>query len=122
MNFLICDDASVIRRMHTNVLTEHGIQEENIYHAKDGQEAVAVARDTEIHVFLIDWNMPNMKGVDLARVLRKLDGYEKTPIVMITAEAGRYSVIEAIEAGVTDYIIKPIKSNILWDKISKYIE
>ena len=65
--------------------------------------------------------MPGLNGLDFTKAIRTIDKYKDTPIIMVTSEAAKYNVVEAIEAGVTNYIIKPIKGDILWSKIEKYI-
>jgi len=66
--------------------------------------------------------MPRLNGLDFVRQLRSMEAYRSTPIIMITSEAARYNVVEAIQAGVTNYIVKPIKGNALFEKIGKYLE
>ncbi len=122
MKILVVEDSSVMRRIHKNTLKENNISDENIIEAADGQEAIKLAGENEIGLFLIDWNMPKLNGLDLVKQLRGLLQYEETPIIMITSEAAKYNVLEAVEAGVTNYIIKPVRGNTLWDKIKKYIE
>jgi len=64
--------------------------------------------------------MPRLNGLELVQTLRVMEEYEKTPIIMITSEAARYSVVEAVKAGVTNYLVKPVKANQIWEKIGKY--
>lgn len=122
MKILVIDDSGVMRRIHKNTLTEHNIQENDIIEAVDGKEALEIAGKEDIGLFLIDWNMPKVDGLKLVKTLRSMDQYSETPLIMITSEAAKYSVMEAIQAGVTNYIVKPIRGDTLWDKLSKYIE
>jgi two-component system chemotaxis response regulator CheY len=122
MNILIVDDSGVMRRIHKGILLERGIPETDILEAEDGKVALEMARSKPVGLFLVDWNMPNLNGLEFVRALRAMDAYRTTPIVMITSEAARYSVVEAIQAGVTNYVVKPIKGNALWEKIGKFLE
>lgn len=99
MKVLICDDAKVIRRLHTNLLIEKGFKEKDIYHAENGLAALKLVKEVDIDLFIIDWNMPDLNGLHLTKTLRLIERYQNTPIIMVTAEAGKYNVIEAIKAG-----------------------
>ncbi|MBI9100680.1 MAG: response regulator, partial [Spirochaetaceae bacterium] len=71
----------------------------------------------DIDILLVDWNMPQLNGLDLVKKLRSHNKYVKLPIIMITSEAAKYNVIEAVKAGVNDYLIKPIGDLALLRKI-----
>lgn len=122
MDILIIDDSLVMRNINKNILMEHNIAEGNIICAKDGEEALKFARAGKISLFLVDWNMPKLDGIGFVKIIRTMDEYKTTPIIMVTSEAAKYMVVEAVKAGVTNYIVKPIKPNILWEKIKKYLE
>ena len=121
MSILIVDDSSVMRRIHRNTLIEHGVSEEEVVEAADGAEALARAQKEFVRLFLVDWNMPKMDGFQFVKAIRAIPRYAATPIIMITSEAAKYNVVEAISAGVTNYVVKPIKGDILWQKIAKYV-
>jgi two-component system chemotaxis response regulator CheY len=122
MKILVVDDAMVMRNIHKNILKEHSISENDLLEAENGEKALKLAIENKIDLFLLDWNMPKLNGLELVKKIRSIKHYQKTPIIMITAEAARYNIIDAIEAGVTNYVVKPIKGNVLWEKISKYIK
>jgi two-component system chemotaxis response regulator CheY len=122
VKILIIDDSQVMRRIHRNILIEHGVLEDDLLEAEDGAEALAIADTMEVGLFLVDWNMPRIDGFELVQTIRAMARYEKTPIVMITSEAAKYNVVDAINAGVTNYVVKPIKGDLLWKKLSKYVE
>ena len=122
MNILIVDDSGVMRRIHKGILMERGVAESDIVEAQDGKVALEHARTKSIGLFLVDWNMPNLDGLEFVRTLRAMDAYRTTPIIMITSEAARYKVVEAVQAGVTSYVVKPIKGDALYDKIGKYLQ
>ncbi len=122
MKFLIVDDSTVIRNIHKNLLKEKKFSEEGILEADNGATALELAVLNDIDLFLVDWNMPGINGLDFVKKIRGMAKYAETPIIMVTSEAAKYMVVEAIEAGVTNYIVKPIHGNVLWEKISKYIK
>jgi len=117
---LIIDDSGVMRRIHMNALREHNVDDADMIQAEDGATALQLAQSEKIDLFLVDWNMPRLNGLELVQTLRIMEEYEKTPIIMITSEAARYSVVEAVKAGVTNYLVKPVKANQIWEKIGKY--
>ena len=121
MNFLVIDDSGVMRRIHKNILLEHKIDESQIFEAENGEVAVKIAEKEDIGLFLLDWNMPKLDGLKFVQIVRSIKKYEDTPIIMITSEAAKYNVVDAISAGVTNYVVKPIKGDILWEKISRYV-
>jgi two-component system chemotaxis response regulator CheY len=110
-----------MRRIHKNTLVEHKFPEQHIFEAEDGEKALGIAKEMEIGLFLVDWNMPKIDGFKFVQLVRDMPQYENTPIVMITSEAAKYNVLEAVNAGVTNYVVKPIKGKVLWEKISKYL-
>jgi len=121
MKILIIDDSGVMRRIHKNVLIERGIAEDDLIEAEDGQVALALATKFPIDLFLLDWNMPRLNGLEFVKAVRALVQYQRTPIIMITSEAARYSVLEAIQAGVTNYVVKPVQGEALYAKLGPYL-
>ena len=111
-----------MRRIHINTLKEQNIAEADMVEAEDGQKALEIALKEKIDLFLLDWNMPKLNGLEFVKKLRAVDQYKQTPVIMITSEAAKYNVVEAIKAGVTNYVIKPVRGNTLWEKIGKYFE
>lgn len=121
MKILVIEDSGVMRRIHKNTLISNHVNEEDIIEAVDGTEALKIADQQKIDLFLVDWNMPKLNGLTLVKYLRSMEQYKNTPIIMITSEAAKYNVMEAIDAGVTNYVVKPIKGDILWNKLKEYI-
>ena len=104
MRGLVVDDSSVMRKVLPGALSRVNISE--VDEAPDGKVAVAlVAGDKEYDVILMDWNMPNMTGIEAVRAIR--DSGDSTPIIMVTTEAEKERVIEAVKSGANSYIIKP---------------
>ena len=96
-------------------------KEEDLLEAEDGENALKRAASEDVGMFLVDWNMPKLNGLEFVKKIRAIPKYETAPIIMITSEAAKYNVIEATKVGVTNYVVKPIKGNELWKKLSQYI-
>ena len=113
--FLVVDDFETMRRVTANQLRQLGA--DKIVMAKDGKEALAILKRQTVHVILSDWNMPVMSGIELLREVRSDDKLFVLPFLMITAEADRDRVQEAIQAGVTCVLLKPYSSNLLLERL-----
>jgi two-component system chemotaxis response regulator CheY len=114
MKFLVVDDSSTMRRIVVNSLQRIGFSA--TVEAADGKEALEKF-DSSVTFVITDWNMPNMTGTELARALRGRDDGKNVPILMVTARSVREDIIEAMEAGVNNYIVKPFTPQILKEKI-----
>lgn len=112
---LVVDDSGPMRAIVIRALNSVGVTE--IVEAADGEEALKLFRCSSFSLVLTDLNMPNKNGIELVRELRS-DGSE-VPIIMLTTEAERSSVITAIQAGVSDYLIKPFDSCLLKKKLER---
>lgn len=115
MKILLVDDSRTIRNIQKNTLRTLGY--EDVVEAADGVEALACLGKTPVDLMLVDWNMPNMDGITLIRKVRETD--KKTPIIMVTTEAEKTRVIEAIKAGVNNYVVKPFTAETLSEKINQ---
>lgn len=110
---LVVDDFATMRKIIKKVLAELGYT--NIQEADDGQTAWPLieqaARDGSPFGFVVcDWNMPGMTGIDLLRHVRKADSVKETPFMLVTAESEQKNVVEAVQAGVSDYVVKPFNA------------
>ncbi|NVO05399.1 MAG: response regulator, partial [Rhodoferax sp.] len=113
--FLVVDDFETMRRVTLNQLRQLGA--EKILLAKDGREALKILKTQTVHVVLSDWSMPVMTGIELLREVRADEKLFVLPFLMITAEADRSRVQEAIGAGVTCVLLKPYSSNQLLERL-----
>jgi len=113
MKALVVDDSMTIRRIVIKALGIAGISETS--EACDGAEAVAAAAADTFDIILLDWNMPKMSGIEALRAIRQ-EG-NKTPVIMVTTEAEKSRVIEAIKTGANDYLIKPFTPDQLAEKV-----
>jgi two-component system chemotaxis response regulator CheY len=116
MKFLVVDDSPTMRRIVANSLQTLGVS--NIVEAEDGKDAITKL-DAETFDFIItDWNMPNMNGLELTKYIRSDTGkYGNIPILMVTTRGLKQDVIEALQAKVNNYVIKPFTPPVLKEKI-----
>lgn len=120
LDVLLVDDLSHMRRLMKGILRNMGFR--SLYEAGDGKEALKVLENHDIGLIISDWNMPNMTGIEFLKAVRCMEKYKKTPFFMITAEATRENIIEAMQAGVNNYAVKPIQPHIVEDKIRKLMD
>ncbi|PWI35091.1 chemotaxis protein CheY [Vibrio albus] len=120
MKILIVDDFSTMRRIVKNLLRDLGFN--NTQEADDGLTALPMLKNGEFDFVVTDWNMPGMQGIDLLRNIRADDELKHLPVLMITAEAKREQIIEAAQAGVNGYIVKPFTAATLKEKLDKIFE
>ena len=90
--------------------------------ADDGSTALPMLQSGSFDFLVTDWNMPIMSGIDLLRQVRADDKLKHLPVLMVTAEAKRDQIIEAAQAGVNGYVVKPFTAQVLKDKIEKIFE
>lgn len=114
---LVVDDFPTMRRIVKNLLKQLGY--ENIDEAEDGVAALAKLKNGGYGLVVSDWNMPNMEGIDLLRAVRAEPVVKDIPFLMVTAEAEKEKVIEAIKAGVDNYVVKPFTAEVLKEKLEK---
>ena len=114
MKIMLVDDSRTIRNIQKNVLAQLGYTE--VVEAADGVEALNQIGSARPDLVLIDWNMPNMDGITLVRKIRETD--KRLPLIMCTTEAEKSRVLEAIKAGVNNYVVKPFTAETLAEKIN----
>ena len=120
MKILIVDDFSTMRRIIKNLLRDLGFN--NTSEADDGNTALPMLQASSFDFLITDWNMPGMTGIDLLRAVRADERLVGLPVLMVTAEAKRDQIIEAAQAGVNGYIVKPFTAVTLKEKIDKIFE
>ncbi len=120
MKILIVDDFSTMRRIIKNLLRDLGFN--NTAEADDGNTALPMLQKGGFDFLVTDWNMPGMTGIDLLRAVRNDPQLASLPVLMVTAEAKREQIVEAAEAGVNGYIIKPFTAATLKEKLDKIFE
>jgi len=120
MKILIVDDFSTMRRIIKNLLRDLGFN--NTQEADDGNTALPMLQTGEFDFLVTDWNMPGMQGIDLLKAVRAEGNISSLPVLMVTAESKREQIVEAAQAGVNGYIVKPFTAQTLKEKIDKIWE
>lgn len=120
MKILIVDDFSTMRRIIKNLLRDLGFN--NTHEADDGTTALPILKEGGYDFLVTDWNMPGMSGIELLKKIRTDSALASLPTLMVTAEAKRDQIVEAAEAGVNGYVVKPFTAQILKEKIDKIFE
>lgn len=117
MKVLIVDDFATMRRILRNILKQIGFS--NISEADDGKTALKELKKEQFDLVLCDWNMPEMPGIELLKAVRSDDQLKGLPFVMVTAEAQKENIVEAVKAGVSNYIVKPFTAETVSEKLNK---
>lgn len=120
MKILIVDDFSTMRRIIKNLLRDLGFT--NTEEADDGHSALPMLQSAKFDFLITDWNMPGMTGIELLKAVRADEKIASLPVLMVTAEAKREQIIEAAQAGVNGYVVKPFTAAALKEKIEKIFE
>ena len=118
MKVLVVDDSSTMRRIIKNSLER--LEFNNIDEAADGAEGFGKANGCGL--IITDWNMPEMNGLELVQKLRGSDAHKTTPIIMVTTEAGKNEIVDAIKNGVNNYIVKPFTRDVLKEKLEAVLK
>ncbi|MDE3153647.1 MAG: response regulator [Acidobacteriota bacterium] len=116
MRFLVVDDSSTMRRIIINTLNKLGHQD--VLEAGNGREGIErLSNVGSVDLIITDWNMPEMSGIDFIRTLRAMDNHKNLPVLMVTTNAAKDDIVQAMEAGVNHYIVKPFTPDTFKDKI-----
>lgn len=117
MKVLVADDSGVMRKIIIRGLNGCGIQ--SVVEATDGKQGWEVFQSASFDLVMTDWNMPGMTGLEFLKEIRASGS--TIPVIMVTTEGEKGKVIEAIQAGVTDYLCKPFEQDELQAKLEKYV-
>jgi two-component system chemotaxis response regulator CheY len=120
LTVLIVDDSRIMRNTVKGMFSDMQITCSFI-EASNGEDALEQLSMCPINLVLLDWNMPKLSGIDFLKMVRAMDKYKNLPIVMVTSESAKYNVIEALKNGATDYLTKPVNSQIFKEKLSKIL-
>lgn len=112
---LVVDDFATMRKIIRNVLKQIGF--EDIVEAEDGTAALQILKREKVGLVVTDWNMPNLSGLELLRSIRQTPQCARLPVLMVTAEGLKEHVLEAVKAGVSNYVVKPFTAEVLQEKI-----
>ena len=118
LKVLVVDDMSTMRRIVKNVLKQIGFSD--MVEAENGQDALNKLKAMgDVGLVVSDWNMPVMQGIDLLRAVRADPDLKHLPFLMVTAEAQKENIVEAVQAGVSNYVVKPFTAEALQGKLEK---
>ena len=117
MKIIVVDDFSTMRRIIKNILRQ--LELNNVQEADDGATAWPKIQSEPFDLVITDWNMPKMSGLELLKNIRNDDNLKDIPVLMVTAEALKENIIEAVKAGVSNYIIKPFTAETMQEKLEK---
>ena len=117
MKILIVDDFATMRKILKNVLTQIGFK--NIMEAEDGEAALKALKKDKYDLVLCDWSMPEMPGIELLGKIRSDNDLKEVPFIMVTAETNKDKILEAVKAGVSNYIVKPFTTETVDEKLKQ---
>jgi two-component system chemotaxis response regulator CheY len=117
MKVLVVDDFATMRRIIKNILLQLGFK--NILEADDGTTAWEILNKEKVDLIISDWNMPKMTGIELLKKVRGDDRFKDLPFLMVTAEAQKENIVEAVKYRVSQYIVKPFTPETLQEKLKK---
>src|SRR5262245_46642802 len=115
MRFLIVDDSSTMRRIIINTLNKLGHQD--VQEAGNGKEGLDRLTSGPVDMIITDWNMPEMSGIDFIRAVRTSSNVKDVPVLMVTTNAAKDDIVEALKAGVNSYVVKPFTPETMKEKI-----
>jgi two-component system, chemotaxis family, chemotaxis protein CheY len=115
ISILIADDYALTRDMVRSILKQYGFG--NVLAVEDGRRALEKIREMPLDLVICDWNMPGMSGLEVLRAVRADQRFRKLRFLMLTAESYRENVVEALKAGVSDYMVKPFTAMVLAEKL-----
>ena len=116
MRALVVDDAKVVRHILSELVKGYGFE---TFDAEDGADALKVLENIgTVDLMLVDWNMPNMNGLEFVKEVRKNDAHAAAKIMMVTTESEMDNVIQALEAGADEYVMKPFTKESINEKLA----
>jgi two-component system chemotaxis response regulator CheY len=116
---LIVDDFATMRRILKNILKKIGFTQ--ILEADDGSNALKLLEKEKVDLVISDWNMPKMTGLEFLKAVRSNTAFKDLPFLMVTAEAQKQNIIEAVQAGVSNYVVKPFTEEVITEKLAKIL-
>jgi two-component system chemotaxis response regulator CheY len=119
MKFLVVDDSPTMRRIVINALHSFGYND--VIEASDGQDALAILYTEKIDFVITDWNMPNMNGLELTKAIRNDATFGTLPVLMVTTRGIKEDIVQALQAKVNNYIVKPFTPAVLKEKIQAIV-
>ena len=115
---LVVDDSRIMRNIVKNTFSTLKIPCDFL-EAENGAKALRLLETNKVSIIFLDWNMPEMDGIQFLKKVRSMPDYKNLPIIMVTSEAAKYNVVEALQSGATDYIVKPVHEKVFLEKLSE---
>ena len=119
MKILIVDDSGTMRSIEKSILVELGVKD--ILEAADGLLALKAVIANKVDLILMDWNMPNLSGIDALKSLKANPASKSIPVIMVTSESEKSHILEAVRIGAVNYIVKPFSPSIVKEKLAQYM-
>ena len=119
MRILIVDDSVAMRHVERTMLEDMGFSD--IAEAADGSQALKMVASGKFDLILLDWKMPVLSGLDTLKQLKANPDFKSIPVVMVTSESNKSKILEAIQSGAANYIIKPFSDEVLKEKLEPFI-
>lgn len=120
LKILAVDDSPTMRRIIINTLKRAGYAD--VVEAGDGKDAIAKLKVENVNFIITDWNMPEMDGLTFVTTIRGMDQFKDLPILMVTTRSVKDDIVEALKAGVNNYIVKPFTPDTLKEKIEQVLK
>jgi len=118
LKVLVVDDSKIMRNTMKSVFGQMKIACEFV-EADDGTDALLQLAREHIELVLLDWSMPKLSGLEFLKKIRSVEKFKSLPIIMVTSKTAKVNVIEAIQCGATDYVTKPINTELFIEKLSR---
>ena len=120
LKILVVDDSFIMRNIVKKSFSEMNVPFMCI-ESENGDKAFRLLESNDVSLVFLDWNMQGMDGIEFLKKVRAMPKYNDLPIVMVTSESGKFSVVEALQCGATDYIVKPVQEKIFKEKVSEIL-
>lgn len=120
IRILVVDDSIIMRNIVRNTFGTMKVPFD-CFEAENGKAALRQLETNDISIVFLDWNMPGMDGIEFLKTVRAIPKYKDLPIIMVTSERGKFSVIEALQSGATDYIVKPVQEKTFKEKVQEIL-
>ncbi len=117
MRVLVVDDFSTMRKIIKGIMRKLGFT--NLEEAEDGTTALPKLKADKYDFVISDWNMPNMNGLEFLKAIRSDEDLKELPFLMVTAEAKKENILDAIKSGANNYIVKPFTEEVLQQKLEE---
>ena len=120
IKILVVDDSIIMRNIVKNTFADlkHPFK---CFEAENGKHALQLLESNDVTIIFLDWNMPEMDGIGFLKKVRAMPQYADLPIIMVTSERGKFSVVEALQSGATDYIVKPVQDKVFKEKVKEIL-